>query len=209
MPSKIIKNKLLLVEGQDEIKFFTAFLAKYEIADIQILESKGKDQFRAELDLIMNEREFEDVISVGVIRDADESQQAAVDSICHHLRQVGLPVPNGHCQFKSDGVRNVGVFIAPGFTDKGMLESLILESLGDHPVKIASGEYLDNLKNLLAPVNQTCAFNYPRNIHKAHMHAFLAGMEKFIPSAGLAAQKGYYNLDSDVFNEVRDFLKGL
>lgn len=206
MSSKISKNKLLLVEGQDEIKFFSAFLSNSNIVDIQILESKGKDQFRSELDLIMNEPQFENVVSIGIVRDADESQASAVESICYHLRQVGLPVPAGHCQFKSNNNMKVGIFIAPGFTDKGMLESLILESLGDHPVKIASGQYIDNLKDILAPANENCQFNFPRNIHKAHMHAFLAGMEKFIPSAGLAAQKGYYNLDSVVFNDIRAFL---
>lgn len=209
MPSKITKNKLLLVEGLDEINFFSAFLSHSEIADIQILESKGKDQFRAELDIIMNEPEFENVISLGIIRDADESQQAAIDSINYHLGKVGLPIPAGHCQFKNNNIIKVGVFIAPGFTDKGMLESLILESLSDHPVKIASSQYMDNLKQVLAPVKDDCEFKYPRNIHKAHMHAFLAGMEKFIPNAGLAAKKGYYNLDSEVFNEIRVFLNGI
>jgi len=41
------------------------------------------------------------------------------------------------------------------------------------------------------------------------MHAFLAGMEKFIPSAGMAALKGYFDLTSPVFDDVRAFLRNL
>ncbi|HDY7161545.1 TPA: hypothetical protein RRE97_005055 [Klebsiella pneumoniae] len=209
MSSKIERQKLLLVEGRDEINFFSAFLNAEKIDDIQIIESKGKDQFPTELELILNDPEFQKVISMGIVRDADESQQAAVESISYYLRKNSLPVPQGHNSFESDGKMNVGIFIAPGFTDKGMLESLILEALGDHPVKVASKRYIDDLKAVLAPLNQDCPYVFPNNIHKAYMYAFLAGMEKFIPSAGMAALKGYFDLTSPVFNDVRVFLKSL
>lgn len=206
MASKINKSKLLLVEGRDEINFFTAFLSHDNISDIQIIESKGKEQFPAELELIINDPDFDGVTSIGVVRDADESQQSAVESIRFHLNRFGLPAPVAHCDFKNNDKINVGVFIAPGFSEKGMLESLILESLESHPVKIAAGEYIENLRGLLSPVNPQCQFNFPRNEAKSHMHAFLAGMEKFVPSCGMAAMKGYYDFTSPVFNEIRQFL---
>ncbi|HDT1628235.1 TPA: hypothetical protein QHT03_002586, partial [Klebsiella pneumoniae subsp. ozaenae] len=92
MSSKIERQKLLLVEGRDEINFFSAFLNAEKIDDIQIIESKGKDQFPTELELILNDPEFQKVISMGIVRDADESQQAAVESISYYLRKNSLPV---------------------------------------------------------------------------------------------------------------------
>ena len=209
MSSRIERQKLLLVEGRDEINFFSAFLNAEGITDVQIVESKGKDQFPTELELILNEPNFQKVTSMGIVRDADDSQKAAVESICYYLRKNSLPIPKGHNTFESDGAMNVGIFIAPGFTDKGMLESLILEALGDHPVKTASKRYIDELKAILAPDNSGCPYVFPKNIHKAYMHAFLAGMEKFIPSAGMAALKGYFDLTSPVFADVRAFLRNL
>lgn len=207
MTSKINKNKILLVEGRDEINFFDALLKSCTIDTIQVIESKGKDQFPFELELILNDPEFAKVTSIGIVRDADNSQQSAVDSIRAQLQKHQLPAPAHHLAFENDGQMNVGIFIAPGFSDTGMLESLILESLGEHPVKVASGNYIDNLRILLHPENETCQYKFPTNIHKAHMHAFLAGMEKYVPSAGMAALKGYFDLSSPIFNDVRAFLQ--
>ncbi|EMW0509132.1 DUF3226 domain-containing protein [Enterobacter mori] len=207
MTSKINKNKILLVEGRDEINFFDALLKSCTLDTIQVIESKGKDQFPFELELIVNDPGFANVTSIGIVRDADNSQQSAVESIRAQLQKHKLPSPTGHLTFVNNGQMNVGIFIAPGFTDTGMLESLILESLGEHPVKVASGNYIDNLRSLLHPENETCQYKFPTNIHKARMHAFLAGMEKYVPSAGMAALKGYFDLTSPIFNDVRGFLR--
>lgn len=43
MTSKINKNKILLVEGRDEINFFDALLKSCTLDTIQVIESKGKD----------------------------------------------------------------------------------------------------------------------------------------------------------------------
>lgn len=207
MDTQITAQKLLLVEGKDEINFFTALFKELRINDVQVIESKGKDKFDGELELIINDRDFENVTSIGIVRDADNSHEDAFRSVCSSLRKFNLPVPREHRVFIKSGKIQTGVFIAPGFTSNGMLESLILESLADHPVKIASAEYINTLRRTLAPENAECIYKFPRNEHKAHMHAFLAGMEKFLPSAGMAAIKGYFDLSSGVFNDIKEFLR--
>lgn len=209
MSAKITKEKLLLVEGKDELNFFSALFTTLGVENVQPIESKGKELFPSELSLILNDPDFENVVSLGIVRDADNSMASAVESICYHLRKNNLPVPNGHNSFAQNNAIKVGIFIAPGSSDDGMLESLILESLAEHPVNLASNQYIENLKEVLAPSNEDCEYVFPRNIHKARMHAFLAGMEKFIPSAGLAAKKGYFDLSSHVFNDIKGFISSM
>jgi len=57
--------------------------------------------------------------------------------------------------------------------------------------------------------NDPNKFLYPKNESKAKMHAFLAGMNKFVPSLGIAAKKGYFNFNTEPLNEIKDFLQKL
>lgn len=206
MAGQINKNKLLLVEGVDEINFFYSLFKSMNISDIQVIESKGKERFPAELELIVNDPEFEKVSGIGIVRDADNDQTAAVQSIQYYLKKHELPHRAGHGGFDSSSQIRVGIFIAPGFKENGMLESLVLESLTQHPVKMAAERYLADLKSSLANQTTEVKFNYPNNEPKALMHAFLAGMEKFIPSLGLASKKGYFDLEAEVFQDIRSFI---
>jgi hypothetical protein len=207
MNGNIKKQKLLLVEGIDEINFFKALFANLAILDIQVIESKGKDQFPAELNLIVNDPNFVNVNSIGIVRDADNSQMSAIQSIRYNLEKHGLPKNANHGEFdEKDGVK-VGIFIAPGFKEDGMLESLVLESLKGHPVKEAADHYINNLRSELESESNTSQYKFPNNEAKARMHAFLSGMEKFVPSLGIASTKGYFDLNSEVFNDIKEFLR--
>ncbi|GEM_PF-1861259 len=54
MATNIDTEKLLLVEGRDEVNFFTAFLKHTGIEDIQIIPVGGKDKFKVELPTLLN-----------------------------------------------------------------------------------------------------------------------------------------------------------
>lgn len=206
MKGKIVKNKIILVEGIDEVNFFEALFKHLELEDIQVIESKGKEQFPSELSLTINDPGFENVVTLAIVRDADKSHAAAIQSIKHYLKNNGLPSPSEHASFIEKDNLKVGVFIAPGFVECGMLETLVLESLAEHPVNLLSSKYVNELRENLLPVKETATLKFPRNEAKAQMHSFLAGMEKFVPSLGIAAKKGYFDLSSEVFKDIRDFL---
>lgn len=201
---KIEHKKVLLVEGLDEVGFFDALCKKININDIQIIETGGKDKFKQDFPNILNARGFENVTSIVIIRDADESRDSAIDSVKYQLKKHNLPIPNAHAEFSNNSKITTGFFIMPGNRDTGMLENLVLDSVADHPVKLCSDDYIDKLKNKLAEPNSN--FNFPRNEHKARLFAYLAGMEKFIPSLGMAAKKGYFNLESNALNDIKSFL---
>ena len=95
------KNKLLLVEGKDEINFFKALCSYLRINDLQIIETGGKEKLKIELPVVLLMRNFENVESIAVIQDADNSFASAVDSLKYLLNKHNLPVPNGHTDFKT------------------------------------------------------------------------------------------------------------
>lgn len=199
----ITSDKIILVEGKDEIGFFTALCSKEELCSYQIIEVGGVDKFKDELPAIINDRNFDDVTSLAIIRDADSSLKAALQSIKAILERNGLSAPDKHSSIKINDNRKIGLFIMPGNRDEGMLESLVLDSVSSNPVKIQADQYIQQLKDTLPPEE------FPRNEHKARLHAYLSGMKKFVPSLGVATQKGYFDLDSEHFDELKKFLKDL
>ncbi|EHD20717.1 hypothetical protein BrE312_1302 [Brenneria sp. EniD312] len=205
----IENKKLLLVEGKDEEGFFEALCDFLGIGDIKIIKTNGKERFKPEFDAIINAPGFEIVTSLGIVRDADNTMAGAISSINSSLKKHNMPQPQGHNTFSSNEKIKVGIFIAPGFQDNGMLENLVLETVLTHPVKKFSDKYIDDLKGNLAPTVDDCQYNFPRNEHKARLHSFLAGMEHYVPSLGIAAQKGYFNLASESLNDISHFLRSL
>lgn len=203
---KIEHPKMLLVEGKDEEYFFDALLKHINITDIQILSTGGKDKFNTDFDIINTFSGFEKVLSIGITRDADNTRDGAVTSIQHQLKKHGLPVPLRHSETKENNGRKVGIFILPG-AEQGMLETLVLDSVSDEDVLVCSDKYISDLKDILTSKGKEA--NFPRNIHKARAHAYLAGMKKLIPSVGLATKKGYFNLNSPSLDDIKDFLRRL
>jgi len=95
-----------------------------------------------------------------------------------------------------------------------MLEDLCLSTVANHPVSSCVDVYIDclheNLEYEKGNISKDpCKYYFPKNEAKAKMHAFLAGMNKFVPSLGIAAKKGYFNFDSEILNDIKVFLQKL
>ena len=58
-PSVIEKNKILLVEGKDEVAFFKALFKKKNMGDIQVKSTNGKDNFKNDFVTLKNTLGFE------------------------------------------------------------------------------------------------------------------------------------------------------
>lgn len=202
----LTKSKLLLVEGKDEEKFFHAFCTFKGIEDIEIIQLGGKSGFKSTFPAVLNFRGIEDVTSIGFVQDADNSKDAAITSLCALLHNNGLPKPEGHGQFSQKDGRRYGIFIMPGNRDSGMLENLVLDSVDDHPAKIESEKYIDQLKTALSENEE---YNFPKNEPKARLFAFLAGLEKYKPSIGIASEAQVFNFNSPHFDDINSFLNAM
>ncbi len=204
---KITETKLLLVEGKDEEFFFKTFLKKKEICNIQIISSGGKDKFKNKFPAIKNTPGFDEVTSLAVIHDADTNAQGAFQSICSVLKNNSVDYPKQISSFTTSNSLRVGVFIIPDGGNQGKLESLCLSTVESDSII----ECIDSFMSCIKQQSQLDINRYkePKDIHKARCRAFLSAMEEDIPSLGLAAEKGYWNLDSDKLNPMLNFLQEL
>ena len=93
-PTRIERPVQLLVEGKAEQNFFGAFTRHLGFQDTpQIQEFGGVDGLRGFLQGFVNSPGFDSVTSIGIVRDAEESAEAARQSVESSLRNAGLPAP--------------------------------------------------------------------------------------------------------------------
>jgi len=211
----IKKDILLLVEGKDEVEFFEAFLKTIKAHNIiQSIELGGKDNFKNEFPALLLSPNFSDVKRYGIVRDADNSATNTFQSVTNLLNRYNQPVPTIQGEIKFLNGIAAGIFIMPGNSEEGMLEDLCLSTVINHPVSSCVDEYISCLHNNLNFEKENISkeqrkYCFPKNKAKAKMHAFLAGMNKFVPSLGIAAKKGYFDLHSKQLNNIKIFLQKL
>lgn len=202
---RFLKPHLLVVEGDDELEFFTALLRELSIPSVQIYKLDGKSGLRVFLKTARGINGFDDpsnrVVSIGIIQDADHNPRGAFDSICSALRSTNFPVPHQPLAVAPGDV-HVSVLILPDAHTPGMLEDLVLKAVQDEPAYDCAAAYFECLGGL-------ANFKPPKNPAKARVMAYLASKPETVPHLGIAAHKHYWSLDHPVFDEVKRFLIAL
>jgi hypothetical protein len=124
-----IATKLLLVEGNDDARFFRAISQYLGITDIEVSSYNGKSNLGNDLSERIRSPEFQALSSLGIVRDADESSQSAFDSVVSSLQRAKLPTPDAPINpTERDGLR-LSVLILPPDDDQGELENVCLGSI--------------------------------------------------------------------------------
>ena len=197
----ISRNKLLLVEGENERRFFAALLRCLDLSDgVQVLNYGGKPKLRPLLATLYLAPGYSDLEALGVTRDADDSFDSTFQSIRDSLDNANLDVPEKPNAL-TEGKPSVSVFVLPDCESPGMLETLCLSAVKHDPAMPCVDEFLRCL--------EVTACMSPKNPYKARAHAFLASRTKPELRVGEAAQAGYWNLDSPVFDPLKSFLLAL
>jgi len=126
----------------------------------------------------------------------------------------------------SSGFIKIGIYIMPDNKENGMLEDLCLRSVKDSPLincidelfKCAkqiyeSGELKEYFKKYEYFKNKEFykkifseSDGKIKNISKARVQAYLSTMPVVVSSIGIGAKKGYWNLESEVLDELKKFL---
>lgn len=198
-----IENKLLIVEGNDDVNFFNALFEHLEITDYQIKKTEGKSSYSTSIAAIWKGPGYRsNVNSIGVIRDANNDFSRTFESVQTALRVSGLPVPRLPLKPAIDRVTGlrVNVFIMPNNESQGMLEDLLLHSVDENPTMDCVNQYFSCLDEI--------GFN-PRKMSKAKVQTYLAAQIKCGISIGVAASRGYWPFIQDDFRDIIDFLKDL
>ena len=197
MAIEILHSRLLVVEGEDDAGFFRAFVKHLNFTDVQVLPIGGKTKTRKNLKALILSPGFSDVLKLVVVRDADDNPKGAFQSVQDSLRASGLPVPLRPFEL-SGGKPQVMVMILPEKGTPGALEDLCLRSLEKDAILYCVQQHFNCLKAQSVPL--------PKNIPKAMVQVFLGSKEESGMTLGVAAQAGYWPMDSDAFAEIRECL---
>ena len=191
----------LLVEGNDQRNFFEAFIEHLSLDNIQIQNFGGVDQLRGFLLALVNAPGFRETVqSVGIVRDAETSAQAAFQSVQSSLGNAGLPVPN-RPEDRAGSSPAVTVLILPGDNSPGMLETLLCQSFTGTPEEACINAFFDCVQAIPAVSIS--------NPDKARAYAYLTTKPNPHHSVGMAAKQSHWDLNHHVFNHVRQFLMAL
>ena len=140
------------------------------INEIQTIEVGGKNKFEEKIKgLKEGATGFNDVISMGIIRDADDNPKGTFDSICSVLDRINLPKPEAP-QKPAAGSPQVTIMIVPDEYTTGMIENICLNSVNDDPAMECVNEFFDCLKARKRVLSENV-------IPKARVRAFLASCE--------------------------------
>jgi hypothetical protein len=214
-PKEINGSAVLLVEGDDELNFFGAFLRHLRIEGVDLLDLKGKRQFKHTIPAALKMPGFSNARVYAVVRDADNNADGAFESVRNILRDNKQPFPQARNTF-TDGPPKVGIFIVPGDFDTGMLEDLCMGTVSDHAVIPCVDEFMACITRMVvfpphpdpdAPHVEN--FKAPNNPNKARAKAFLAAQPHDLPSVGVAAQADVWNFDHPCLNDLKAFLQQL
>lgn len=202
VPDRLTTERLLLVEGSNDVHFFSALLRYHSRNRIDIESVGGKDGFVDALSQLRRRRGFRQLRWLGVVRDADFlSDQAGASAtfrgLATELGRAGLPVPTrSWSRSTSDPALTVVAFVLPPGAEEGDLEGWVLQThLRDTNRRCA--EQLLACLGSEAPVKRS----------KAMLAAYFASIDPEKLSIGDAIQNvGTISLTSDVFRPFIDLI---
>lgn len=200
---QIRTDRLLLVEGRDEVNLFKALIERRADAEptIQVIDAGGKDRFPRRLRAIRTAAQTRPALrSIGVVRDADDDAGSAFSSVCDHLRNVGYEPPAVHGEF-SEAMPSIGVFIVPDGAEAGAIETLCRRSVEGTDAAGCVDEYIECLQRHDAMRS--------RNADKSFAHAYLAAMSDPLARVGEGALSGAWDFESPAFATLVRFLRDL
>jgi hypothetical protein len=203
-PAELKAASQLVVEGNDALRFFQAFLKHCQRSTVQVQNFGGVNELTAFLKALALMPHFRSLVTkVAVIRDAEANAQSAWQSVASSLAALGWPVPAKPGGFAS-GPMTTGIFILPDNQNAGTLESLCLAAVQADPAMSCVSDYMQciTLAGLSLPTSKA-------QLDKARVQAFLASRNKPGLRLGEAAEKGYWPLNNSAFDALRCFCQKL
>jgi hypothetical protein len=223
--------KVLIVEGNHERDFFTAFFAHLGRTDVQILPIGGKTLLSDNLLMLAKDADFPLVSTLVIARDADDqpgqagNHGGAFTSVVTALTRAGLPTPakpwdwhnapNPQSATVPPQQMRLAVLILPDAVTQGALEELLVQTVATD-VMYPDSEALvaKALATLPAPAAQNAppvARAHPpaHKRGKARVHAFLSTFESPDLDQGKAALRGVWDFNHASLQPLRAILQAM
>jgi len=195
-PIQITSPVVVLVEGPDEQRFYCRLAHSEQFNSLQFVPMGGTANLRARLRAVANSPGRDALRAVGVIRDGDLDSDAAFASAADAIAAAGWPRPDKP-RILSDGNPRTGVFIVEGNLDRLCQEAA-------RAAEPERSQCVDCYFECVETVTGELA-----DRPKGWTHAYLAGYSKGDVRVGEGAERGIWPLKSDVFDEIRAFLRNL
>lgn len=198
LPKEIKEPKLIVVEGKEDVGFFTKLVDFMKIRHYFVWPVDGKDNFLKSLPALPEISGFSKLTHLAIIRDKDMNH--AFESVANSIRKMSREPPSEHGTFTKEKPK-IGVFVMPGETIEGtMLEDLCLKTVEGQLRMRCVNEFTTCVNELSDP---------PRNMPKSKVLAFLASQAETVNSIGLGAEKGFWDFESAHLGELKTFLNQL
>lgn len=191
-----MKNKQLLVEGNDDFHIMSALFKKFNVPkSFDIIDTKGIDKLLKGLKTRLKSKKE----AVGILVDADENITGRWQSIVDILKSSGytnLPKePNADGTIITQkGKATIGVWLMPTNQTSGMIEDFMEILIPDDDKLLAKAQAtLQELENI--------GINKYKTIHrsKALIHTWLSWQEDPGTPMGLAITKSYFSATNEAF----------
>jgi len=185
----INKKKIILVEGNDELYFFMRLLNYKGINDVFIEPFNGKDKLTTHIKSLIKRDGFDDVTSIIILRDSDESYKSSSDSVNYCLRINGLITADiKPFTINDQNNRKIGFGLFPGIEKNGTLEDLCLKIFNTNSNNVMVKKYIEDFQ---------AANGRFKKPHKNELHAIFSFTDKYVSLLiGQVAESGGFDLDS-------------
>jgi hypothetical protein len=205
----ITRPALLVVEGKRDQYFFFE-LAKWmdeqnpnledtflNVVTIEQAGGKSKELLRDVLATLKITPGFNQLRSMGIVRDADDNPTGAFQSVQHSLRETGFSAPD-KIMTLAGGEPQVGVMIIPSVDQVGYLEDLCLAAFESEVVSACVDDYITCLEDKdMAPREVVRA--------KAKFQTLLAAKEPDLTPEN-AFGKSWFPWEHTTFDDMKQFL---
>jgi hypothetical protein len=196
----IQNSTLLLVEGKWDKEVFEA-LAIHLGLDMQVVFVGSYPEFEPVLRVLLALDNFSKVITIGIVRDADDDAEASFKYIQNVLNATGFSVPDKPMVSEGSSPAIAIMIVPPNGEGTGrMLEDLCFESVVNDAASKCINAYFDCLEDEGITVA-------PENIAKAKVQAFVASRYDPQKPEDKIIHIEHWIWNSPVFDIVKDFLK--
>lgn len=196
-PSPVTLTKVLLAEGDTPAHFVEALLQQLGLGKtIEVRNFGGIKDLKLALAALAATQEFRQVVSLGIVRDAENDARAARQSVNDAVAAANI---GRHV--------HVAEFIVPDNAAPGILETLCINAVRQHPSLANEMHCVEAFFSCL----EQRGIRFPDPVRQAKnvAQAFLATRPEAQMFPGIAAYRGYWPWDSPAFEPLKQFLRTL
>lgn len=214
----IIKEHLLLVEGEDEKEFFDELLKHEQINNIQVFPFGGKDNLTCDefinINLMTSLKSTDlDIRAFSIVLDCDNGNVGdCINKVNTFIQKVNMHKPKGNeagiitfdkiksCKQFTSRHTPIALYVMPDCESKGSLETLCIKAVKNENFMTC----IENFINCVETQNPNISHKDKRRVL-----AYLASSSEKCKQVrtGHGIKAGLFDLNSAVFQDVKDFIR--